>query len=523
MIFADNKEYGKRLKKELIESVSNMEVEDSIYVSFITSDYTEDYEMFTQVIQITDMNKTLAKVLIATSVLDNGVNIKDINLRNLVIITDTETEFIQMLGRKRYDDSRVKLYLYKHTRDHFVKRQRQNSKRLEIAQSNYEYIYNNIKNILNSIKDKKIVDKWEETAVINQSKFLMNCLMDGNIKFEDMKTLFMGMNGLWILNVLSYQNLENLNQYYNQILEEFQNYGEDAFLKMQIRWLNKEEEEPEELENEDTEESSILEHKDFMESIKAARDVIKIQKISYIFGVKFVLLGLENQEHIHYAMPMRVMGYDYATYKKQYDSNAKKYKDRNEKEMDDDEFLSRMKKTDKFLPVITIVLYYGEKEWDGAKSLHEMLEIPEELKAYVNDYKMLLVEARENDLQFHNINNKDLFSLLEIILDSSLSKTERKEQAMEYSRKNKTDKNVAITVVGATNTKLDYNVLEKGDDGMCTLFKKIAKESEAKGIIEAGLDFGLPEQDILERVQIKLEVSLDMAKEYFKMFGKKTV
>ena len=278
---------------------------------------------------------------------------------------------------------------------------------------------------------------------------------------------------------------------------------------------------PEELENEDTEESTILEHKDSMESIKAARDVIKIQKKSSVFGVKFVLLGIENQEHIHYAMPMRIMGYDYGTYKKQYDSNAKKYK--TAEGLEEDEFLSRMKKTDKFVPVITVILYYGEKEWDGAKSLHEMLEIPEELKAYVNDYKMLLVEARENDLRLHNINNKDLFSLLEIILDSSLSKNERKEQAIEYSRKNKTDRSVAITVAGATNTKLDYSVLEKGEDGMCTLFKEIAEEGRARGIIETGLDFGLSEQDILERLQIKLDISLEMAQEYFRMFGKKTI
>ena len=89
--------------------------------------------------------------------------------------------------------------------------------------------------------------------------------------------------------------------------------------------------------------------------------------------MQFVLLGLENQERIHYAMPMRVMGYDYGTYKKQYDSNAKKYKTVDD--LEEDEFLSKMKKTDKFLPVITIVVYYGEKTWHGTKSLHEMLNI----------------------------------------------------------------------------------------------------------------------------------------------------
>ena len=67
---------------------------------------------------------------------------------------------------------------------------------------------------------------------------------------------------------------------------------------------------PEELEDVDTEESVILEHRKYAESIKASRDNIKIQKRSRTHGVEFVMLGLESQEHIHYAMPIRVMGYD---------------------------------------------------------------------------------------------------------------------------------------------------------------------------------------------------------------------
>ena len=136
------------------------------------------------------------------------------------------------------------------------------------------------------------------------------------------------------------------------------------------------------------------------------------------------------------------MGYDYAAYKKQYDSNAQKYK--TTEGLDEDEYLSRMKKTDKFIPVITVVVYYGEKEWDGA-----------------------------------------------------------------------------------TNTKLDYNSLAKGDGRMCTVFDEIARESEVKGrafgIIETGLEFGLSESDILSRLQKKLDVSLQVAQEYLAMFDKQTV
>lgn len=290
----------------------------------------------------------------------------------------------------------------------------------------------------------------------------------------------------------------------------------------------------EELEDIDTEESNILEHREYAESIKASRDIIKIEKRAAVHGVQLVLFGLENQEHIHYAMPMRIMGYDYGSYKKQYDSNARQYK--SAVGMEEDEFLSRMKKTDRFTPVITIVIYYGEKVWDGATSLHEMLQIPEEMKPYVNDYKMLLVEARESKLTLHHINNQDLFQLLEIVLDRNIPRNEAKQKAIEYSREHKVDKTVIMTVAGAANMKLDYNVLaQRGEVNMCTLFEeerlqgikegeiKGEIKGEAKGIIKMGYEFGLSESDILERLQKSLNISLQMAQEYLKMFGKQTV
>lgn len=279
---------------------------------------------------------------------------------------------------------------------------------------------------------------------------------------------------------------------------------------------------PEELEDVDTEESSVLEHKDYAESIRASRDNIKVSKKSTTFGVEFVMFGMESQEHIHYAMPLRVMGYDYGTYKKQYDSNARKYQ--TVRGLEEDEYLSRMKKTDRFIPVITMVVYYGEKPWDGAVSLHEMLDIPDGMKAFVNDYKILLVEARENSLGFHNVKNVAFFNMMRIILDKSLSRDEARKKVIDYAREHKVDKSVIMTVAGATNCKIDYNALSKrGDFDMCTLFDEIAKENEAKGIVETGLDFGLSENAILERLQEKLNLSLQMAQEYIKMFGKQSV
>ncbi len=136
---------------------------------------------------------------------------------------------------------------------------------------------------------------------------------------------------------------------------------------------------------------------------------------------------------------------------------------------------------------------------------------------------MLLVEARKNDLILHNMNNKDLFSLLQIVLDQTITKREAKKKAIQYSEEYKPDKSVIMTVAGAANMKLDYNALMKGESNMCTLFEKIAKEGEmkgeirgeirgeARGIIETGFDFGISESDILDRLQKKLNVSLEVA------------
>ena len=232
---------------------------------------------------------------------------------------------------------------------------------------------------------------------------------------------------------------------------------------------------PEELEDMDTEESLVLEHKEYIQSIVAARDNVKIRKKSTTYDAEFVILGLEGQECIHYAMPLRVMGYDYSTYKKQYDDNAAKRK--KEKGLTEDEYLSGMKKTDKFIPVITIVIYYGEKPWDGAVSLHGMLNIPKAMETFVNDYKIHLVEAGKNNLVLHNVNNQDL--------------------------------------------KIDYNeLIGEGEKGMVSVFQETWNEGEAKGIIEMGNDFGLSEEDILARLQKKLNVSLQKAQEYLYAYRK---
>ena len=53
-----------------------------------------------------------------------------------------------------------------------------------------------------------------------------------------------------------------------------------------------------------------------------------------------------------------------------------------------------MRKDDRLHPVITLTVYYGEKQWDGPYCLKDMIvEMPEEIAAIFSDYKMNLLEV----------------------------------------------------------------------------------------------------------------------------------
>ena len=71
---------------------------------------------------------------------------------------------------------------------------------------------------------------------------------------------------------------------------------------------------PEDLKEADTDVSSVLKFNGHAETVQKVWDVVK--KTAY--GVDFVLWGLENQERIHYAMPLRHMIGDYFSYLKEY-------------------------------------------------------------------------------------------------------------------------------------------------------------------------------------------------------------
>lgn len=243
LIFVDSKIYGKKLMQDILDAFRAMSKAES--VKFITSDYDLDEEAADVVETIITEGKQEPKVLIATSVLDNGINIKDIELRNIIIVADTEVEFIQMLGRKRNDGNPIKLYIYRHDRNHFLKRKRIIGQRQRIAVECYKAINNRINTC--GCDTEEICNQKEMEAIYYQHQIWLKKLMNNEVSFDNIKAIFFAVNGVLVLNMLSLRNIENLNQYYVELLKKFDKHEEDAFLREQLSWLGKTEDEIERL------------------------------------------------------------------------------------------------------------------------------------------------------------------------------------------------------------------------------------------------------------------------------------
>ena len=151
---------------------------------------------------------------------------------------------------------------------------------------------------------------------------------------------------------------------------------------------------PETLVDESIEESAILLTEGGAGEVSQRyRDVLKSCVIKRGEGTSYVLLGVENQASIHYAMPVRSMVYDALQYDRQVKAAAQKHR-RGKDTPASGEFLSGFTKEDRLIPVITLVVYFGADRWDAPRSVRQMFDqtYDERLLSFVQDYRINLIE-----------------------------------------------------------------------------------------------------------------------------------
>ena len=238
------------------------------------------------------------------------------------------------------------------------------------------------------------------------------------------------------------------------------------------------------------------------EAVQKYRDVLKSTVVMRDVRASYILLGIENQTDIHYAMPVRNIIYDALQYGKQVSEIAKRHKDQKDRKGHNrGEYLSGFYKEDRISPVITLVVHFGAEEWNGPLSLYEMMELEDPtLKEFVQDYRIYLIDPyrlTEDDLEKFSSNLKGVLGYIKYSKDKK-----ELSRFLNNSQMQNMDNDAARVIRDITKTPI-YIPEGKGEINVCEAVKDMINESRLEGKAEG-------------RVEGKAEGKIQMLKELVK-------
>ena len=220
-------------------------------------------------------------------------------------------------------------------------------------------------------------------------------------------------------------------------------------------------------------------------------DVIR----KYNDGNLYSAFIIENQSYVDASMVVRAAVYEFVAYERML---KKSKKNRNNKK----------------LPMVNILVFYtGERPWNAARQLSELVEVDERFESYFHDYKMNLIEITGNTS--YNFNEEDVYNLFYIcrsIYDQSIYEGTSNDFGLVKS---------SVLKVVKTLTDVEWLDLEELEEkeaiAMCEAEKRWlevkSKEWKAEGIelgikqgIEQGVELG---QVFLYKTMIKNGMSVN--------------
>ena len=201
------------------------------------------------------------------------------------------------------------------------------------------------------------------------------------------------------------------------------------------------------------------------EDKKRRRDIVVKSDINGIYCI----LGVEHQSSVDQAMVVRCAIYEMLEYLKQLEN--KEYK--------------------RLVPQIMVAFYTGPKKWNVPVKLSDYFEIPEELKKYINDWKIILVDVKEMDTS--KISDEQTRYFIEAI--QAMYKGSY-EDLKRLKRMKKENFLYAAIITGSIDQV--ENVLEGDEIDMCEGMERMAegfrKEGEVRGVIRGRSEGKLEEK-----------------------------
>ena len=142
------------------------------------------------------------------------------------------------------------------------------------------------------------------------------------------------------------------------------------------------------------------------------------------------------------------------------------------------EYLKQLKnkKLKRLVPQVMIVFYTGDKKWNAPLELNDYFDIPEELKEYVNDWKIKVVDVKEIDTS--KIKDEQTRYFIEAIQEMYKGNYEGLHRRIKMNRDNFI---YAAIITGSLDLIRD---LPEGDEiDMCEGMERMAEGFRNEGLI----------------------------------------
>ena len=142
------------------------------------------------------------------------------------------------------------------------------------------------------------------------------------------------------------------------------------------------------------------------------------------------------------------------------------------------EYLKQLKnkKLKRLVPQVIIVFYTGDKKWNTPLELNDYFDIPEELKEYVNDWKIKVVDVKEIDAS--KIKDEQTRYFIEAIQEMYKGNYEGLHRRIKMNRDNFI---YAAIITGSLDLIRD---LPEGDEiDMCEGMERMAEGFRNEGLI----------------------------------------
>lgn len=200
------------------------------------------------------------------------------------------------------------------------------------------------------------------------------------------------------------------------------------------------------------------------------------------------ILAIENQTYIDYRMILRNMLSESLSYQKQWKQKKKAHEGKHDLDPGTDAFLSGISKNEKFTPIITLVVYYGtEHPWDGARCLHDLLELDDDMKEFVTNYKLNLYDCHEHDtFDEYQTGLRQLFEVVRYSNDKEKLQEVMDENKAAYNNMDSDTRELLEVVANIKITREENCVMESGEKkyNMCKAFQDMKLEGMQEYLIK---------------------------------------